>query len=291
MGSEYRTRPIYRESDNNTTLRIKKDTGFFTDFARQITGSFEELVRLSLKLEDISDAKKWLKNKSYYDIPREIPKPKLQHAKIFNKSILSKTITNYEYWISRNVSISTLEQFEGGVAQAGKMNDRYVFPIYNNRKQIVGVSGRCVKSTRTHSRPKWKHIGQIHEWVYPAFLNTDIIKKEKSVILVESIGDMLSLWNAGIKNVLVIFGLNVTKGILNFLLKVDPEHVILSLNNDSGGNSAGNNAAQKNYKKMLKYFDKDQVMIRLPTKNDFGEMSHNEIRDWKLSLDEEIQKN
>ena len=24
MGSEYRTRPIYRESDNNTTLRIKK---------------------------------------------------------------------------------------------------------------------------------------------------------------------------------------------------------------------------------------------------------------------------
>ena len=175
MGSEYRTRPIYRESDNNTTLRIKKDTGFFTDFARQITGSFEELVRLSLKLEDVSDAKKWLKNKSYYDAPREIPKPKLQHFRIFNKSILAKTITNYEYWIDRNVSISTLEKFEGGVAQAGKMNDRYIFPIYNNRKQIVGISGRCVKDTRSHLRPKWKHIGQIYEWVYPAFLNIDII--------------------------------------------------------------------------------------------------------------------
>ena len=291
MGAEYRTRPIYRESDNNTTLRIKKDTGFFTDFGRQITGSFEELVRLSLRLEDISDAKKWLQNKSYYDTIREIPKPKLRHAKIFDKSILSKTITNHEYWIDRNVSISTLEQFEGGVAQVGKMNDRYVFPIYNNRKQIVGVSGRCVKNTRSQSRPKWKHIGQIHEWVYPAFLNIDIIKKEKSIILVESIGDMLSLWDAGIKNILVVFGLNVSKGILNFLLKIDPTHVIISLNNDSGGNSAGNNAAQKNYKKMLKYFDKDQIIIHLPTKNDFGEMSHEEIESWKFSLDDKIKKN
>jgi len=290
MGSEYRTRPIYRESDNNTTLRIKKETGFFTDFGRQITGSFEELVRLSLKLDDISDAKKWLKNKSYYDQPRKIPKPKLQHAKIFDKSILSKTITNHGYWIDRNISLSTLEQFEGGVAQVGKMNDRYVFPIYNNRKQIVGISGRCINDTRSQSRPKWKHIGQIHEWVYPAFLNIDIIKKEKSIILVESIGDMLSLWDADIKNVLVIFGLNVQKGILNFLLKVDPTHVILSLNNDSGGNSAGNKAAQKNCKKMLKYFDKDQITVHLPTKNDFGEMSREEIRDWKLSLDDKIQK-
>ena len=291
MGGEYRTRPIYRESDNNTTLRIKKDTGFFTDFARQITGSFEELVRLSLKLEDISDAKKWLQNKSYYDTIREIPKPKLQHAKIFDKSILSKCITNHEYWIDRNISISTLEQFEGGVAQAGKMDDRYIFPIFNNRKQIVGVSGRCIKDTRSNLRPKWKHVGQIHEWVYPAFLNIDFIKKERAVILVESIGDMLSLWDAGIKNVIVIFGLNVSKGVLNFLLKIDPKHIILSLNNDSGGNSAGNNAAQKNYKKMLKYFDKEQIEIHLPTKNDFGEMSHEEIENWKFSLDGKIQKN
>ena len=38
---EYRTRPVYRESDNNTVLRIDKATGRFVDFAENISGSFE----------------------------------------------------------------------------------------------------------------------------------------------------------------------------------------------------------------------------------------------------------
>ena len=171
------------------------------------------------------------------------------------------------------------------------MSNRYVFPILNSKNQIVGVSGRCIQENekRSDRRPKWKHIGKINEWVYPAFLNSEIIKKERQTILVESIGDLLALWNNGIKNVLVIFGLNISSGVLNFLLKTDPTHVIISLNNDSQGNSAGNEAAEKNYNKMLKYFDKKQILIHLPTKNDFGEMSSKEILSWKKTLDEKTR--
>ena len=286
LGNEYRAKPIYRESSSNTVLRIKKDTGFFTDFSRQITGSFEELVRLSLKLEDIEDAKGWLKNKQYYCAPKKKIEPKLNHAKIFDKSILTNMISNHDYWTSRNVSIDALDQFKGGILNAGKMNGRYVFPIFNSKNQIVGVSGRCIQDNdkRNKLRPKWKHIGKINEWVYPAFINLEIIKKERQVILVESIGDMLALWNEGIKNVLVIFGLNISSGVLNFLLKTDPTYVIISLNNDSQGNSAGNEAAEKNHRKMLKYFDKKQIITHLPTQNDFGEMSSKEILDWKNLL-------
>ena len=291
LGNEYRTKPIYRDSDSNTVLRIKKDTGHFTDFSRSISGTFEELVRLSLKLDKIEDAKKWLDSKSYYDTPREVHKPKLRHTKTFDKSTLSKLISNHSYWIDRGISISTIEQFKGGIINAGKMNDRYVFPILNSRGQIVGVSGRCIKNSKSSIRPKWKHVGQIYEWIYPAFLNIDILKKEKQIILVESIGDMLALWNANIKNVLVIFGLNISSGVLNFLLKVDPRHIILSLNNDDFVNSAGNKAAKKNYNKLIKYFDKNQIIIHLPTKNDFGEMNKEQISEWKKSLDEKIKKN
>ena len=67
-------------------------------------------------------------------------------------------------------------------------------------------------------------------------------------------------------------------------MKTDPTHVIISLNNDSQGNSAGNEASEKNYNKMLKYFDKKQIIIHLPTQNDFGEMSSKEILDWKNLL-------
>ena len=73
------------------------------------------------------------------------------------------------------------------------------------------------------------------------------------------------------------------------MLKTDPTHVIISLNNDSQGNSAGNEAAEKNYNKMLKYFDKKQILIHLPTKNDFGEMSSKEILSWKKTLDEKTR--
>tara|TARA_Y100000310_G_C20539660_1_gene742583 strand:- start:29 stop:955 length:927 start_codon:yes stop_codon:yes gene_type:complete len=291
LGNEYRTKPIYRESDSNTVLRIKKDTGHFTDFSRSISGTFEELVRLSLKLDKVEDAKKWLDDKSYYDAPRELYKPKLSHTRTFDESVLSKVVAKHEYWIDRGISISTIEQFKGGIIGAGKMNDRYVFPILNSRGQIVGVSGRCIRNSKSSARPKWKHIGQIYEWIYPAFLNINILKKEKQIILVESIGDMLALWDAGVKNVLVIFGLNMSSGVLNFLLKVDPLSVILALNNDDSVNLAGNKAAKKNYSKLIKYFDKNQVVIHLPTKNDFGEMDKEEISRWKKSLDEKIQKN
>ena len=36
----------------------------------------------------------------------------------------------------------------------------------------------------------------------------------------------------------------------------------------------------KNERKLLRYFDKNQVQISFPTKNDFGEMSKEEIKEW-----------
>ena len=59
---EYRTRPIYRESDNNTVLRIDKSTGGFVDFAENISGSFEDLVKLTLRMKSIDEAQKWFAN-------------------------------------------------------------------------------------------------------------------------------------------------------------------------------------------------------------------------------------
>ena len=58
--------------------------------------------------------------------------------------------------------------------------------------------------------------------------------------------------------------------------------MIISLNNDEDKNSAGNVAAEKLKRKLLKYFDKNQVAIHLPTANDFGEMSSEQIKEWEL---------
>ena len=59
-GREYRMKPIYRDSSSDTVLSVRKDTGFFIDFSKNISGSFKDLVKLSLKLEKVEAAENWL---------------------------------------------------------------------------------------------------------------------------------------------------------------------------------------------------------------------------------------
>lgn len=282
---DLRVCPIYRDSDNSTVLKISKDTGHFIDFARNISGSFEELVRLSLNLKNIDEAKQWVMAKDgYSSLTKEIRKPQIKMPKIFSKEALSKLVPDHSYWMNRGVSEETIRSFSGGIVREGKMKDRYVFPIYNHKQDLVGVSGRDVLVDKSFGRPKWKHIGDKSEWKYPLFFNYQIIKQKNQIILVESIGDMLALWDCGIKNTIVTFGLEVSVAIVNLLLRYDIDKIYISFNNDAENNSAGNEASKKAQNKLLKYFDREQVQIRIPNAKDFGEMSKEEIGEWKKNL-------
>lgn len=281
-GREYRAKPLYRESDNDTVLRIYKDTGFWVDFKENISGDFPLLIKKTLNLQTEEQAKTWLKDKNYSFVRAiEDTKPKIKDKKIFDKSLLLKLEKNHDYWINRGVNEDTMDLFGGGLASAGKMKNRYVFPIFNNKEEIVGFSGRDITNK---SKIKWKHLGDKSNWCYPAFLNLNILKEEKEIYIIESIGDCLSLWDAGIKNTIVTFGLEVSTSILNLLLKIDPDKIYISFNNDESKNRAGNEASQKAINKLLRYFDKKQLDIRLPSKKDFGEMSTEEIIKWKTKI-------
>ena len=281
-GKEYRARPLYRDSDNDTVLKIYKDSGHWFDFKENISGDFSSLVGMTLKLEDPSKAKEWLKDKNFaFHQPKEVSKPLLKSTKKFDLDLLSNLENNHSYWNKRNINNETLSQFKGGVGKAGKMKNRYVFPIFDIKNNIIGFSGRDITNL---SKIKWKHLGEKNDFVYPLFLNSEVIEAQKEVILVESIGDMLSLYQAGIKNVLVTFGTNLSLGILNYLLKIDVKKIYISLNNDSNKNNAGNVGAEKTYSRLKRYFDDKQLKIALPTKKDFGEMNKEEILQWKNNL-------
>jgi len=281
-GREYRTKPLYRESDNVTVLRIYKDTGFWVDFKENISGDFPSLIKKSLKLESEDQAKVWLKEKNYSYIRRDQQdQPKIKDKKVFDKELLLKLEKNHDYWINRGVKEETLNLFKGGIAKAGKMKNRYVFPIINSKEEIVGFSGRDITN---QSKIKWKHLGDKSNWCYPTFLNSNIIKNQKEIYIIESIGDCLSLWDAGIQNTIVTFGLEISISILNLLLKIDPNKIFVSFNNDIEKNNAGNNASEKAINKLLRYFDRKQLEIKLPSKKDFGEMSIEEIKEWKTKI-------
>jgi DNA primase len=284
-GKEYRTKPLYRPSDNATSLCIKKTTGEWYDFSERVGGSLDLLIQ-----------------KTVGDIPPEIRDKILSGAffsrkeaveltdiKTFDKSLLIKLNKNHEYWLNRGVSAHTINLFEGGTTTNGRMAHRYVFPIFNERKDLVGFSGRIL--AKNSNSPKWKHLGKKSHWCYPAFLNEETILNKKEVILVESIGDMLALFDAGIENVLVAFGVDIGPKLIEFLLKADINRIYIAFNNDKDNNFVGNEAAEEGRKQLIHYFDENQVMLALPeTKNDFGEMSHNEILLWKENLNQKLSQ-
>jgi 5S rRNA maturation endonuclease (ribonuclease M5) len=281
-GKEYRARPLYRDSDNDTVLKIEKNSGNWFDFKQNISGDLNSLVKLTLRLDGVDEAKQWLKNKNFISqVATDVEKPLIKSTKNFDISILDRLESCHDYWINRNITQATISQFKGGVAKAGKMKNRYVFPIFNLKNNIIGFSGRDVTNI---SKIKWKHLGEKSDFLYPLFLNHSILQEQREVILVESVGDMLNLWQSGIKNVLVTFGTSLSLPILNQMLKLDIKKIYISLNNDSNKNMAGNIGADKIHARLKRYFDQRQLKIALPIKKDFGEMTNEEIVQWKKAL-------
>ena len=178
-----------------------------------------------------------------------------------------------------------MKVFGGGVCGKGKMKNRYVFPVFNSRGKLVGVTGRYIFDIKSGAKTvKWKHLGDKYNWSYPLQINLKILKKSRKIILVESIGDVLSLWEAGVQNTMVAFGIKISTAMLNTFLRLDPEDIVISFNDDGQNNSAGNIAAKQAQSKLFKFFDSRQVRICFPTKNDFGDMSKEEILSWHKKL-------
>ncbi len=287
----FRVDPLYRSSDNKGVLSINANDGRFQDWARQGlpegSGDLTKLISIHFGCS-YKEAQNWLKKENYqiknqneeYST-EEIYEQTGIDVPFFCSSNLKKTTPNHEYWLKRNASIEVLEKLNGGLddgIERGKMQGRYVFPIFDaSKKTILGFAGR---DTTNKSKMKWKLIGRKNSWAYPFFLSKQDIIKKSQVIIVESIGDMLSLMSSGINNVLVCFGLSMGKEISSLLINLKIKDIVLSFNNDSEGNSSGNTASLKAFKTIKKNTNKT-CKICLPTgKNDFGEMNPQEIKLW-----------
>jgi hypothetical protein len=284
-GKQVSMSPLYRESDNPKALTVNKETGEWYDFVECVGGGLDSLVEKTLGKPLDNDLRARIASGVTFstDIVSEI---ELDHIKTFDKNLLLKLNKDNTFWERRGISKRIIEKFDGGITLNGRMANRYVFPIFNERKDLIGFSGRLLYNSE--HVPKWKHLGAKSNWCYPTIQNGDKIFKSKTAILVESIGDMLNLNEAGIENVLVTFGVSINSKVIEFLLKADCNRVFIALNNDSfkvdlRKRNVGNISAEKTKQNLLNYFDKSQIFIALPSeKNDFGEMNVEEINVWKM---------
>lgn len=207
------------------------------------------------------------------DFVQEYKQPIPQVERVFPDSILIGLVKDHSFYTSKGIRDAVLEELKAGIAFKGNMNGRYVFPIYDRKGRIHGFSGRALYGQEI----KWKHMGLKTNWVYPAHFNHDDIKNAKSVILVESIGDAVNLMSAGVRNVLVLFGVTLHSKLLSYLIANNPNQIYISTNNDIKHN-VGQDAAERIARKLLNYFGPEKIKIRLPTKKDFGDMTEEEIK-------------
>jgi len=298
-GSYWQSAALYRSGDNPTALQIYKDTGAWKDYVKGTSFmAFKKLLVLTLNTNDPKELSKYI-NKDEVFFLAEKSKDSIQNIEmeeIYPESSLSKLLPHYQFYQNRGISDTTLKKLKGGLATKGQMYQRFVFPIYNQYGQIHGFSGRDMSGKE--GRPKWKHIGKKNSWAFPAHTPTkngplfDSVK-EDYVIIVESVGDCLSLNEHGFNNVLVSFGLDIQSKLLCFILNLNFKHVFISFNNDfEKKENRGMEAAIKNYLKLLNYFDKDSIKICLPDKNDFGDMSEKDFKNWrsKVSLIKDLDQ-
>ncbi|MBU1130069.1 DNA primase, partial [Patescibacteria group bacterium] len=123
-----------------------------------------------------------------------------------------------------------------------RFRHRLVFPLINHRDQIVGFSGRILPSLDDQKLAKYinspetdlYHKGHMF---FGLNLAKKYIRKKDSAIIVEGEFDMISPFQAGIKNIIALKGTAFTPDQLR-LLKRYTENLILSFDSDFAGTLA-----------------------------------------------------
>ena len=274
-GDHWRTRALYRNGKTATSVMIYKDSGVWKDFGSEnIAKPFQALVKETLKTDDPKILKKYIGDLSVEYKPKEIEE-KIQMEKIYSESFLQKLLPVRNFYNNKNISNKTQETFKCGYAGSGKMYRRIVFPIYNLDNKIHGFSGRTVVGG--DNIPKWKHMGRKTDWVYPHHLAHKNIEESGEVILVESIGDCMALYEAGFKNVLMLAGLDISSKVMSYINSFNLDKIIVAMNNDKHKETnSGGIATIKTVAKLAQIYDLNQICINPPLANDFGDMLESE---------------
>ena len=283
-GEYWQTNALYRSGDNKTALQIYKDTGVWKDYVEE--SKFMPFAAL-LSLHNLGDAeiKNILKNQAN---PSQASQRKKEDPvsteEIFSEEILSNLLPHYKFYEEKGINQEVLKLLQSGLSTQGQMYQRFVFPIRNIHGQIHGFAGRDM--TTKSERPKWKHLGRKTKWIYPYYNLIDRNEKTqwngRDILLVESIGDMLSLKQNLKVEPLVTFGLDISPSLISFLISINPKSISICLNNDADKTeNRGLDASIKNYLKLLSFFDFDKIKICLPFKGDFGDMKAEDFTSWQ----------
>jgi len=177
-----------------------------------------------------------------------------------SRGINDKTIADFKLGFSppgRDVVLGVIKKKGFTASQAvaagiffsssrGGFSDRFysrlVFPLFNHRGLVVGFSGRLVPGVSLMAGPKYTNSPETKiyhkgENLYGLWLNRQEIRKQGEAIVVEGEFDVISAFQAGIRNVVAIKGTSFTQDQARLIYRFAPT-AVLALDSDTAGSEA-----------------------------------------------------
>lgn len=180
-----------------------------------------------------------------------------------SKDTLYKLLANKKYSLDKLVNLGLANKFDANVYDT--FSKRIMIPIENLKGQVVGFTGRIYNGevdTAKYMNTKETEIFKKGNILFNYHNARQSIREEKKVIVVEGNMDAIKLSASGIKNVVALMGVALSKEQIDVLKKLKVP-IILMLDNDS----AGLEATVKNGDELQKY-DLDIRVVRLTDAKD-----------------------
>ena len=136
---------------------------------------------------------------------------------------------------------------QGGEGHYDVFRDRLMFPILSPIGKVLGFGGRILPDTQTGSDDyvPAKYINTPETEVYH---KSDVlygmkqskraIRTDREAVVVEGYADVVSLWDAGVRNVVAASGTALTARQMDLLGRLDVQRVLLLFDADAAGQGA-----------------------------------------------------
>lgn len=292
--------PIHEGSDNPNALSISLDKKVWRCWTRGCqdhyscniwgfikgvlgTDSFSEALKYVCNLYDVNGVSKSdnRNNSNSYiddefgDLVRRISSTQHQTTEVIQESLVTRPSTEAApspYFLSRGYREETLQFF--GVRDSndttGSFKNRAVIPINNADGVEIGYIGRA---TRDFIQPKyiWSKGFRKSQHLYNYHNATGAILGTDSLFLVEGQGDVWRLWECGVKNVVGLFGREISSTQKRLLLNSGATKLVVLTDNDQ----AGRESKIKIKREMGRLF---KLVFPKMSNKDLGDMQQDKIQ-------------
>ena len=206
-----------------------------------------------------------------YQLPKEYLSNRGLDKSVVNKFMLGYAPDGFDNLLNyfKGKNVKTEDLLELGLIKKsanGHLYDAYrnrlIFPITNNRKEVIGFGGRTLVDDRA------KYINSPESIVYHksknlyGVTNFNSISKKDKVVIVEGYVDVISLYNYGIDYCVASLGTALTKEQAKLISRYT-KNIYLCYD----GDSAGQNATQRAIE-IFKEIDIQANVIELPEQLD-----------------------